>query len=67
MKAFVLFFFLQGPIISGNKKLIAEKLAEAEAERKVKGEAKDKQLVIHTFYSLLMITYKCVHCHVFKV
>ncbi|XP_004303585.1 PREDICTED: RRP15-like protein [Fragaria vesca subsp. vesca] len=35
-----------GPIISGNKKLIAEKLAEAEAERKVKGEAKDKQLVI---------------------
>lgn len=37
-------------MLSGNKKLIAEKLAEEEAERKVKGEAKDKQLVIHNPY-----------------
>ncbi|TYK03372.1 RRP15-like protein [Cucumis melo var. makuwa] len=35
-----------GPILSANKKLVAEKLAEEEAERKVKGEArKAKQLV----------------------
>lgn len=37
---------MQGPILSANKKLVAEKLAEEEAERKVKGEArKAKQLV----------------------
>ncbi|KAK9290361.1 hypothetical protein L1049_008530 [Liquidambar formosana] len=35
-----------GPVLSGHKKLIAEKLAEEEAERKVKGEAKkEKHLV----------------------
>ncbi|XP_023529755.1 RRP15-like protein [Cucurbita pepo subsp. pepo] len=35
-----------GPILSANKKLVAEKLAEEEAERKVKGEAKkEKQLM----------------------
>ncbi|XP_022928388.1 RRP15-like protein [Cucurbita moschata] len=35
-----------GPILSANKKLVAEKLAEEEAERKVKGEAKkEKQLL----------------------
>ncbi|XP_038888922.1 RRP15-like protein [Benincasa hispida] len=35
-----------GPILSANKKLIVEKLAEEEAERKVKGLAKkEKQLV----------------------
>lgn len=38
---------LQGPVLSGNKKLVAEKLAEEEAERKVKSEAKkEKHLVI---------------------
>ncbi|CAB4305022.1 unnamed protein product [Prunus armeniaca] len=36
-----------GPVLSGQKKLVAEKLAEEENERKVKGEAKkEKQLVI---------------------
>ncbi|XP_077233648.1 rrp15p protein [Tasmannia lanceolata] len=35
-----------GPVLSGHKKLIAEKLADEEAERKVKGEAKkEKHLV----------------------
>uniref|UniRef100_A0A2P2M488 Uncharacterized protein MANES_13G059900 n=1 Tax=Rhizophora mucronata TaxID=61149 RepID=A0A2P2M488_RHIMU len=35
-----------GPVLSGHKKLLAEKLAEEEAEKKVKGEAKkEKQLV----------------------
>ncbi|KAL0008749.1 hypothetical protein SO802_010251 [Lithocarpus litseifolius] len=35
-----------GPVLSAHKKLIAEKLAEEEAERKVKGEAKkEKQLL----------------------
>ncbi|XP_058084849.1 uncharacterized protein LOC131232557 [Magnolia sinica] len=35
-----------GPVLSGQKKLIAEKLAEEEAERKVKAEAKkEKHLV----------------------
>ena len=44
-------FVLQGPILSANKKLVAEKLAEEEAERKVKGEAKkEKQLVFPTMF-----------------
>ncbi|PON52677.1 Rrp15p protein [Parasponia andersonii] len=35
-----------GPVLSAHKKLVAEKLAEEEAERKVKGEAKkEKHLV----------------------
>ncbi|KAL5743027.1 hypothetical protein ACOSP7_029759 [Xanthoceras sorbifolium] len=34
-----------GPVLSANKKLIAEKLAEEEAERKVKGEAKKEKLM----------------------
>ncbi|XP_023916917.1 uncharacterized protein LOC112028459 [Quercus suber] len=35
-----------GPVLSAHKKLIAEKLAEEEAERKVKGDAKkEKQLL----------------------
>ncbi|KAF3445300.1 hypothetical protein FNV43_RR14995 [Rhamnella rubrinervis] len=35
-----------GPVLSGHKKLVAEKLAEEEAERKVKSEAKkEKHLV----------------------
>uniref|UniRef100_A0A7N0RJ65 RRP15-like protein n=1 Tax=Kalanchoe fedtschenkoi TaxID=63787 RepID=A0A7N0RJ65_KALFE len=35
-----------GPVLSGHQKLVAEKLAEEEADRKVKGEAKkEKQLV----------------------
>ncbi|XP_057961841.1 uncharacterized protein LOC131153513 [Malania oleifera] len=35
-----------GPVLSGHKKLIAEKLAEEEAEQKVKGNAKkERQLV----------------------
>ncbi|XP_050204455.1 uncharacterized protein LOC126654583 [Mercurialis annua] len=32
-----------GPVLSGHKKLVAEKLAEDEAERKVKGEAKKEK------------------------
>lgn len=37
---------LQGPVLSGHEKLVAEKLAEEDAERKVKREAKkEKQLV----------------------
>ncbi|CAJ1960878.1 unnamed protein product [Sphenostylis stenocarpa] len=35
-----------GPILSGHKKLVIDKLAEEEAERKVKGEAKkEKQMI----------------------
>ncbi|KAL3646152.1 hypothetical protein CASFOL_011332 [Castilleja foliolosa] len=33
-----------GPVLSANKKLIAEKLAEEEAEKKVKGEVKKEKL-----------------------
>lgn len=41
---------LQGPVLSGHKKLVAEKLAEEEAERKVKSDAKkEKHLVIQFF------------------
>lgn len=40
---------LQGPILSANKKLVAEKLAEEEAERKVKGEAKKEKLMVFPF------------------
>ncbi|KAE9457811.1 hypothetical protein C3L33_10280, partial [Rhododendron williamsianum] len=37
---------LLGPVLSAHKKLLAEKLAEEETERKVKGEAKkEKQLI----------------------
>ncbi|OVA01593.1 Protein of unknown function DUF1665 [Macleaya cordata] len=32
-----------GPVLSGHKKLVAEKLAEEESERKVKGEAKKEK------------------------
>ncbi|OMO89663.1 hypothetical protein COLO4_19654 [Corchorus olitorius] len=36
----------EGPVLSGHKQLVAKKLAEEEAERKVKGEAKkEKHLV----------------------
>lgn len=42
-------------MLSGQKKLVAEKLAEEENERKVKGEAKkEKQLVIHIFNMFLL-------------
>ncbi|XP_073008895.1 uncharacterized protein [Typha latifolia] len=34
-----------GPILSANKKLVAEKLAEEETEHKVKGEAKKEKLL----------------------
>lgn len=38
---------MQGPVLSGHKKLVAEKLAEEASERKIKGEAKkDKHVVI---------------------
>jgi hypothetical protein len=41
-------------VLSADRKLIAEKLAEEEAERKVKGEAKkEKHLVIHFQNQLL--------------
>ncbi|XP_068637849.1 uncharacterized protein [Aristolochia californica] len=35
-----------GPVLSAHKKLIAEKLAEEESERKVKGEAKKEKLLV---------------------
>ncbi|KDP23003.1 hypothetical protein JCGZ_01725 [Jatropha curcas] len=35
-----------GPVLSGHKKLVAEKLAEEEAERKVKGEARKEKLLV---------------------
>ncbi|KAG9451270.1 hypothetical protein H6P81_011235 [Aristolochia fimbriata] len=35
-----------GPVLSAHKKLIAEKLAEEETERKVKGEAKKEKLLV---------------------
>ncbi|KAK4276240.1 hypothetical protein QN277_019209 [Acacia crassicarpa] len=35
-----------GPVLSGHKKLIAEKLAEEEAERHVKGEAKKEKKML---------------------
>lgn len=42
---------LQGPVLSAHKKLIAEKLADEEAERKVKGEAKkEKHMVFFSYY-----------------
>lgn len=45
-KGFFFFFPRQGPVLSAHKKLVAEKLAEEEAERKVKREArKEKHLV----------------------
>lgn len=40
---------LQGPILSANKKLVAEKLAEEEAEQKVKGEAKKEKRLVFPF------------------
>ncbi|XP_050381958.1 uncharacterized protein LOC126798915 [Argentina anserina] len=46
-----------GPVLSGNKKLIAEKLAEEDAERKVKGDVKDKQLVIEKGHVLNPVIY----------
>ncbi|KAK7349481.1 hypothetical protein VNO77_06883 [Canavalia gladiata] len=37
---------LMGPVLSGHKKLVVDKLAEEEAERKIKGEAKkEKQML----------------------
>eukprot|EP00262_Sarcandra_glabra_P003478 TRINITY_DN1420_c0_g1_i1.p1 TRINITY_DN1420_c0_g1~~TRINITY_DN1420_c0_g1_i1.p1 ORF type:complete len:320 (-),score=81.90 TRINITY_DN1420_c0_g1_i1:577-1536(-) len=35
-----------GPVLSGHKKLIAEKLAEEESERKVKGQAKKEKHMV---------------------
>lgn len=34
---------MQGPVLSANKKLLAEKLIEEELERKDKGEAKKEK------------------------
>ncbi|KAM5580328.1 RRP15-like protein [Rosa sericea] len=48
---------VMGPVLSGNKKLIAEKLAEEDAERKVKGEAKEKQLVIEKGHVIKPVNY----------
>lgn len=40
-------------MLSGHKKLIADKLAEEKAERHVKGEArKEKKMVIYCFHLL---------------
>lgn len=47
---------LQGPVLSAHKKLLAEKLAEEEEERKVKGEAKkEKHLVLNFWRNYLML------------
>lgn len=47
---------LQGPVLSAHKKLVGEKLAEEEAERKVKGEAKkEKHLVRPKLDSITII------------
>ena len=49
----------QGPVLSAHKKLWGEKLAEEEAEKKVKGEAKkEKHLVFH-LTSFRFFTYMC--------
>lgn len=47
---------LQGPVLSAHKKLFGEKLAEEEAERKVKGEAKkERHLVRPKLHSITII------------
>ena len=49
----------QGPVLSGHQKLVAEKLAEEEAERKVKGEAKKEKHLVFIFYlTLTLFTYQ---------
>lgn len=48
---------LQGPVLSAHKKLIAEKLADEEEERKVKGEAKkEKHMVFDLFFSYYAVS-----------
>lgn len=62
---------LQGPILSGQKKLVAQKLAEEESEKKLKGEAKkEKLLVYHWLYCLNRLVGMLSHpfcCHVYLI
>lgn len=44
---------LQGPVLSGHKKLIADKLTEEEAERHVKGEAKKEKKMVISYFNLV--------------
>jgi len=54
---------LQGPVLSGHKKLVVAKLAEEDVERKVKGEAKkEKRLVSHEFV-LSLNEFSLIYCH----
>ncbi|KAK4746592.1 hypothetical protein SAY87_025629 [Trapa incisa] len=49
-----------GPILSGQKKLVAQKLAEEESEKKLRGEAKkEKLLVFERLYPLERIVIVC--------
>lgn len=59
---------LQGPILSANTKLVVEKLAEEEAERKVKGEAKkEKQLVFPFKIKYYVCVWDLCGCSLFIV
>lgn len=51
-------------MLSANKKLLAEKLAEEEAEKKVKGEAKkEKHLVFdYSAFSFLIYSFRVFMC-----
>lgn len=40
---------MQGPVLSGHKKLVAEKLAEEEADQKVKGDVKKEKHLVFIF------------------
>ena len=48
----VTFDHVQGPVLSANKKLLAEKLAEEDLEKKVKGEAKKERHMVLNFQPL---------------
>lgn len=65
---FLFYLALQGPVLSGHKKLIAEKLAEEEEERKVKGDAKkEKHLVfdVKTYLCILRFEILASILHIF--
>lgn len=53
---------LQGPVLSGHKTLVAEKLAEEVAERRVKGEAKKEKHLVFRFSLYLLIYFVILAC-----
>ena len=57
IKCYIKSISLQGPVLSGHKKLVAEKLAEEEAEQKVKGEAKKEKHLVLIFYFIITLLY----------